>query len=223
MLEIWLHGRQVFVTSYARCGLNLQAQLALLPAGAAGAAQCFLVSYVPLGTMCARGLQGYSEREKQYIDMERMAYQIKEREARRERDQMEDRLEDSEAKRERLVVDAAVTTARLVERENLLVDFRNWEKAVKRFFSALKGSNALDRTVLCKDPEGVIEKILEGKTFDLDEVEVMRNRNLKVWKPAPEELDLAWAASRLHLAEKESLAAENERLRARVEELEASQ
>ena len=186
-------------------------------------AECFLVSCVPLGTMCARGLQGYSEREKQYIDMERMAYQIKEREARRERDQMEDRLEDSEAKRERLVVDAAVTAARLVERENLLVDFRNWEKAVKRFFSALKGSNALDRTVLCKDPEGVIEKILEGKTFDLDEVEVMRNRNLKVWKPAPEELDLAWAASRLHLAEKESLAAENERLRARVEELEASQ
>ena len=51
----------------------------------------------------------------------------------------------------------------------------------------------------------------------------MRNRNLKVWKPAPEELDLAWAASRLHLAEKESLAAENERLRARVEELEAPQ
>ena len=116
-----------------------------------------------------------------------------------------------------------LTGARLVERENLLVDFRNWEKAVKRFFSALKGSNALDRTVLCKDPEGVIEKILEGKTFDLDEVEVMRNRNLKVWKPAPEELDLAWAASRLHLAEKESLAAENERLRARVKELEASQ
>ena len=70
----------------------------------------------------------------------------------------------------------------------------------------------------------LIEKLLEGKTVDLDhEVEVMRNRNLKVWKPAPEELDLAWAASRLHLAEKESLAAENERLRARVEELEASQ
>ena len=166
--------------------------------------------------------EGLSEREKQMI-MERMTYQSKEREARRERDKMEDALWESEAKRERLVVDAAATRARLVERENLLVDFRNWEKAVKRFFSALKGSNALDRTVLCKDPEGVIEKILEGKTFDLDEVEVMRNRNLKVWKPAPEELDLAWAASRLHLAEKESLAAENERLRARVEELEASQ
>ena len=112
---------------------------------------------------------------------------------------------------------AAVAEARLS-------DLRAWEKAVKRFFSALKGSNASDRTVLCKDPEGVIEKLLEGKSFiDLDEVEVMRDRNLKVWKPAPEELDLAWAASRLHLAEKESLAAENERLRARVEELEASQ
>ena len=135
----------------------------------------------------------------------------------RESTKLKDLLEESEAKRERLVVDAAATRARLV-------DLRNWEKAVKEFFSALKGANVSGRTVLCNDPEGVIEKLLEGKTVDLDhEVEVMRNRNLKVWKPAPEELDLAWAASRLHLAEKESLAAENEQLRARVEELEASQ
>ena len=78
----------------------------------------------------------------------------------------------------------------------------------------------------------MIEKILEGKTFDLDEVEVMRDR-----KPSPvpltasevhevvDELELADAKVRLKTlkAENESLAAENGRLRARVEELEASQ
>ena len=37
---------------------------------------------------------------------------------------------------------------------------------MKRFFSALKGSNALDRTVLCKDPEGEIEKLMEGQTVE---------------------------------------------------------
>ena len=42
---------QVFVMSYARDGLYLQAQLALLRLSSSR--RCFLVSYVPLG-MCAR-------------------------------------------------------------------------------------------------------------------------------------------------------------------------
>ena len=71
-----------------------------------------------------------------------------------ERDKMEDALKKAEAKRERLVVDAAATGARLV-------DLRAWEKAVKLFFSALKNADASARVALCKDPEGEIEKLLE--------------------------------------------------------------
>ena len=56
--------------------------------------------------------------------------------------------------------------ARLVERENLLVDFRAWEKAVKLFSSALKDADASARAALCKDPEGEIEKLMEGQTVE---------------------------------------------------------
>ena len=49
---------------------------------------------------------------------------------------------------------AAVAKARL---DNL----RDWEKAVKLFFSALKNADASARVALCKDPEGEIEKLLE--------------------------------------------------------------
>ena len=163
---------------------------------------------------------GYSEREKQ-IDMERMAYRSDNLAKMRESTKLKDALGESDAQRVTAERAAAATGARLS-------DLRNWEKAVKRFFSALKGSNASDRTVLCKDPEGVIEKLLEGKSFiDLDELEVMRDRKPSVHEVLDEldQLELADAKVRLKTlkAEKKSLLAENERLRARVKELEASQ
>ena len=41
-----------------------------------------------------------------------------------------------------------------------------WEKAVKLFFSALKNADASARVALCKDPEGEIEKHMEGQTVE---------------------------------------------------------
>ena len=101
-----------------------------------------------------------SERENfrcQIVDSVQL--QIDNRAKTRERDQMKDALDDSEAKRERLVVDAAATGARLV-------DLRAWGKAVKLFFSALKDADASARAALCKDPEGAIEKLMEGQTVE---------------------------------------------------------
>ena len=47
-----------------------------------------------------------------------------------------------------------------------LSDLRDWEKAAKLFFSALKNANASTRAALCKDPEGAIEKLMEGQTVE---------------------------------------------------------
>ena len=46
VLEFWLHGLQVFVTSYARNGFPLQAQYIYRHSCGPGAAECFLVSYI---------------------------------------------------------------------------------------------------------------------------------------------------------------------------------
>ena len=54
---------------------------------------------------------------------------------------------------------AAVAEARLS-------DLRAWEKAVKLFSSALKDADASARAALCKDPEGEIEKLMEGQTVE---------------------------------------------------------
>ena len=45
-------------------------------------------------------------------------------------------------------------------------DRRDWEKAAKLFFSALKNANASTRAALCKDPEGAIENLMEGETIE---------------------------------------------------------
>ena len=50
--------------------------------------------------------------------------------------------------------------------EARLSDLRAWEKAVKLFFSALKDADASARAALCKDPEGAIEKLMEGQTVE---------------------------------------------------------
>ena len=54
----------------------------------------------------------------------------------------------------------------LSEREARLSDLRAWEKAVKLFSSALKDADASARAALCKDPEGEIEKLMEGQTVE---------------------------------------------------------
>ena len=51
--------------------------------------------------------------------------------------------------------------------EARLVDLRAWEKAVKLFFSALKDANVSARTALCKNPEGAMEKLMEGEPLEL--------------------------------------------------------
>ena len=37
---------------------------------------------------------------------------------------------------------------------------------MKLFFSALKNADAAARVALCKDPEGEIEKLMEGQTVE---------------------------------------------------------
>ena len=37
---------------------------------------------------------------------------------------------------------------------------------MKLFFSALKNADASARVALCKDPEGEIEKLMEGQTVE---------------------------------------------------------
>ena len=83
-----------------------------------------------------------------------------------ELDRMKRALKETEEKMERLFdrrmqaeCAAAVAKARLS-------DLRDWEKAVKLFFSALKDADASARAALCKDPEGAIEKLMEGQTVE---------------------------------------------------------
>ena len=47
-----------------------------------------------------------------------------------------------------------------------LSDLRDWEKAAKLFFSALKNANASTRAALCKDPEGAIDLLMLGETIE---------------------------------------------------------
>ena len=57
--------------------------------------------------------------------------------------------------------------ARLTVAEARLSDLRAWEKAVKLFSSALKDADASARTALCKNPEGAVEKLMEGQPLEL--------------------------------------------------------
>ena len=74
-----------------------------------------------------------------------------------------------ELERELGVSDAQRVTAEraAAAAEARLVDLRAWEKAVKLFFSALKDANVSARTALCKNPEGAMEKLMEGEPLEL--------------------------------------------------------
>ena len=63
-----------------------------------------------------------------------------------------------------------------------LSDLRDWEKAAKLFFSALKNANASTRAALCKDPEGAIENLMEGETIE-EVIEMM------AWEQAQEDAE----------------------------------
>ena len=70
--------------------------------------------------------------------------------------ELERELEDTNAQKGTAERAAAAAEARLS-------DLRAWGKAVKLFFSALKDADASARAALCKDPEGEIEKLMEGR------------------------------------------------------------
>ena len=73
--------------------------------------------------------------------------------------ELERELEDTNAQKGTAERAAAAAEARLS-------DLRAWGKAVKLFFSALKDADASARAALCKDPEGEIEKLMEGQTVE---------------------------------------------------------
>ena len=74
--------------------------------------------------------------------------------------ELERELGESDAQRVTAERAAAAAEARLV-------DLRAWGKAVKLFFSALKDANVSARTALCKNPEGAVEKLMEGQPLEL--------------------------------------------------------
>ena len=74
--------------------------------------------------------------------------------------ELERELGESDARRVTAERAAAAAEARLV-------DLRAWGKAVKLFFSALKDANVSARTALCKNPEGAMEKLMEGEPREL--------------------------------------------------------
>ena len=74
--------------------------------------------------------------------------------------ELERELGESDARRVTAERAAAAAEARLV-------DLRAWGKAVKLFFSALKDANVSARTALCKNPEGAMEKLMEGQPLEL--------------------------------------------------------
>ena len=74
--------------------------------------------------------------------------------------ELERELEDTNAQKGTAERAAAAAEARLS-------DLRDWENGAKRFFSALKDADASARTALCKNPEGAMEKLMEGEPLEL--------------------------------------------------------
>ena len=83
-----------------------------------------------------------------------------------ELDRMKRALKETEEKMERLVDRRMQAECAAAVAEARLSDLRAWEKAVKLFSSALKDADASARAALCKDPEGEIEKLMEGQTVE---------------------------------------------------------
>ena len=83
-----------------------------------------------------------------------------------ERDKLECALKETEEKMERLLDRRMQAECAAAVAEARLSDLRAWEKAVKLFSSALKDADASARAALCKDPEGEIEKLMEGQTVE---------------------------------------------------------
>ena len=83
-----------------------------------------------------------------------------------ERDKLERALKETEEKMERLLDRRMQAECAAAVAEARLSDLRAWEKAVKLFSSALKDADASARAALCKDPEGEIEKLMEGQTVE---------------------------------------------------------
>ncbi|CAH0364187.1 unnamed protein product [Pelagomonas calceolata] len=83
-----------------------------------------------------------------------------------ELDRMKRALKETEEKMERLVDRRMQAECAAAVAEARLSDLRAWEKAVKLFSSALKDADASARAALCKDPEGAIEKLMEGQTVE---------------------------------------------------------
>ena len=86
--------------------------------------------------------------------------------AEEERDKLERALKETEEKMERLLDRRMQAECAAAVAEARLSDLRAWEKAVKLFSSALKDADASARGALCKDPEGEIEKLMEGQTVE---------------------------------------------------------
>ena len=83
-----------------------------------------------------------------------------------ELDRMKRALKETEEKMERLLDRRMQAECAAAVAEARLSDLRAWEKAVKLFSSALKDADASARAALCKDPEGEIEKLMEGQTVE---------------------------------------------------------
>ena len=83
-----------------------------------------------------------------------------------ELDRMKRTLKETEEKMERLLDRRMQAECAAAVAEARLSDLRAWEKAVKLFSSALKDADASARAALCKDPEGEIEKLMEGQTVE---------------------------------------------------------
>ena len=83
-----------------------------------------------------------------------------------ELDRMKRALKETEEKMERLVDRRMQAECAAAVAEARLSDLRAWGKAVKLFSSALKDADASARAALCKDPEGEIEKLMEGQTVE---------------------------------------------------------